>query len=204
MTRFRPYFLKSGKSAMRAIAVVQLAAVEATQRMGMQAGLVIAAFVIVPQIVAAWLAPAIGRFADLWGRRTVLLAGFATVPIRNALFAVIRHPVGLIPVQALEGAGGAVFGIMMPLVAADLPVDPEPRRHPGHRDQHVDGRLARRSSGATRDLLDSCRDRPACADHPGDGHAGDGEAEAASPAAAGKRIARDSCAHDVSVTPEMF
>ena len=102
------------------IAVVQLAAVEATQRMGMQAGLVIAAFVIVPQIVAAWLAPAIGRFADLWGRRTVLLAGFATVPIRNALFAVIRHPVGLIPVQALEGAGGAVFGIMMPLVAADL------------------------------------------------------------------------------------
>lgn len=102
------------------IAIVQLAAVEATRRMGSQAGLVIAAFVIVPQIVAAWLAPAIGRFADLWGRRRVLLAGFATVPVRDALFALIRNPVVLVPVQTLEGAGGAVFGVMVPLIAADL------------------------------------------------------------------------------------
>ena len=102
------------------IAIVQLAAVEATRRMGSQAGLVIAAFVIVPQIVAAWMAPAIGRFADLWGRRRVLLAGFATVPVRDALFALIRNPAVLIPVQTLEGAGGAVFGVMVPLIAADL------------------------------------------------------------------------------------
>lgn len=102
------------------IAIVQLAAVEVTRRMGARAGLVIAAFVIVPQFVAAWMAPAIGRYADHWGRRKVLLAGFVTVPIRDALFAVIRNPVALVPVQALEGAGGAVFGVMMPLVAADL------------------------------------------------------------------------------------
>ena len=102
------------------IAIVQLAAVEATRRMGSRAGLVIAAFVIVPQIVAAWMAPAIGRFADHWGRRRVLLAGFATVPVRDGLFALIRNPAVLIPVQTLEGAGGAVFGVMVPLIAADL------------------------------------------------------------------------------------
>lgn len=102
------------------IAIVQLAAVEATRRMGSRAGLVIAAFVIVPQIVAAWMAPAIGRFADHWGRRRVLLAGFATVPVRDGLFALIRNPTVLIPVQTLEGAGGAVFGVMVPLIAADL------------------------------------------------------------------------------------
>jgi MFS family permease len=102
------------------IAVVQLAAVEATRRMGAQAGMVIAAMVIVPQVVAAWLAPWIGRYAERWGRRRVLLAGFATVPVRDVLFAVIRHPLGLVPVQTLEGAGGAVFGVMIPLVAADL------------------------------------------------------------------------------------
>lgn len=102
------------------IAVVQLAAVEATRRLGSRAGLVIAAFVIVPQIVVAWIAPMISRFAQSHGRRRVLLAGFATVPVRNACFAVITHPVGLVPIQALEGAGGAVFGVMLPLIAADV------------------------------------------------------------------------------------
>jgi MFS family permease len=33
---------------------------------------------------------------------------------------LIRNPYFLIPVQTLEGAGGAAFGVMMPLIAADL------------------------------------------------------------------------------------
>jgi len=102
------------------IAVVQLAAVEATQRLGSRAGIVIAAFVIVPQLVVIWIAPMISRFADRFGRRTVLLAGFATVPVRNVLFASVPHPVGLVPVQSLEGVGGTIFGVMLPLIAADI------------------------------------------------------------------------------------
>ncbi len=102
------------------IAVVQLAAVEATQRLGGRAGLVIAMFVIVPQVVVAWLAPIIGRFADNHGRKRVLLAGFLTVPVRDTLFAVFHHAYARVPIQALEGAGGATFGIMLPLIAADL------------------------------------------------------------------------------------
>jgi len=102
------------------IAVVQLSSVAVTARLGAQAGMVIAAFVVVPQFVAAWLSPWIGSLARRHGRRPVLLVGFMTVPIRGLLFSLIAQPVALIPVQALEGVGGSVFGVMMPLVAADL------------------------------------------------------------------------------------
>ncbi|HSV15532.1 MAG TPA: MFS transporter, partial [Tepidisphaeraceae bacterium] len=102
------------------IAVLQLAAVDVTGRLGARGALVIAAFMIVPQVVVAIVSPWIGQAADRWGHRTMLIAGFATVPIRGALFALVRNPYVLVPVQVLEGAGGAAFGVMMPLVAADL------------------------------------------------------------------------------------
>ncbi|MSP00949.1 MAG: MFS transporter [Acetobacteraceae bacterium] len=102
------------------IAVLQLAAVDVTARLGSRGALVIAAFLIVPQVVVALISPWIGRVAETWGHRTVLLVSFATVPIRGALFATVRNPYVLVPVQVLEGAGGAAFGVMMPLVAADL------------------------------------------------------------------------------------
>lgn len=102
------------------IAVMQLAAVEVTARLGSRSGVVIAAFLLVPQVMVAWLSPGIGRFAERYGRRAVLLFGFATVPLRGVLFAVVKNPYALVPVQVLEGVGGGIFGVMMPLVAADL------------------------------------------------------------------------------------
>ncbi len=105
------------------IAVLQLSAVQVTARLGSRAGVVIAAFLLVPQIIVAWLSPAIGRAAETYGRRLILRIGFATVPLRGALFALVQNPYALIPVQVLEGAGGATFGVMMPLVAADLTRD---------------------------------------------------------------------------------
>ena len=102
------------------IAVLQLAAVDVTARLGARGALVIAAFLIVPQVAVAALSPWIGREADRWGHRRALLAGYATVPIRGVLFAVVRDPYVLVPVQVLEGLGGATFGVMLPLVAADL------------------------------------------------------------------------------------
>ncbi len=102
------------------IAVMQLAAVEVTARLGSRSGVVIAAFLLVPQVIVAWLSPGIGRFAERYGRRRVLLFGFLTVPLLGVLFAVVRNPYALVPVQVLEGVGGGIFGVMMPLVAADL------------------------------------------------------------------------------------
>lgn len=105
---------------LASIAVLQLAAADVTARTGTRSGLVIAAFVILPQIIVALVSPRIGVWAGNHGRRGVLLAGFVTTPLRAAGFALIHNPYALIGVQVLEGAGGAVFGVMLPLVAADL------------------------------------------------------------------------------------
>ena len=102
------------------IAVLQLAAVDVTARIGARGPLVIAAFLIIPQIVVALISPWIGRMAARVGHRTVLLAGFATVPLRGVLFAIVANPYAQMPVQVLEGLGGGVFGVMLPLVAQDL------------------------------------------------------------------------------------
>jgi MFS family permease len=105
---------------LSSIAVLQLAAVEVTARGGARSGLAIAAFLIVPQAVVALVATWVGGMAQHHGRRIVLLLGFATVPLRAAGFAVIHSPYVLVGVQVLEGLGGAVLGVLMPLVAADL------------------------------------------------------------------------------------
>jgi MFS family permease len=83
-------------------------------------GLWLSASIVVPQIVVASLSPWIGRAADRLGRRPVLLLGFIALPIRVLLFASMPGPYVLILVQALDGLGGAVFGVMAALVAADL------------------------------------------------------------------------------------
>lgn len=101
-------------------ALLPLAGAEVTKRIGSEASLVIAACIVLPQIVVAVLSPAVGRAADRWGRRPVLVLGFLALPLRATLLAVVHDPVPLILVQALDGISAAAFGVMMPLVAADL------------------------------------------------------------------------------------
>ncbi len=104
-------------------ALLAVAAAEVTRRAGMRAGLLIAAFVIVPQVVVALSSPLVGRLAERIGRRPLLVVGFASLPLRAALFALVDDPYWLVPVQLLEGVAAAVFGVMLPLVAADLTRD---------------------------------------------------------------------------------
>jgi MFS family permease len=101
-------------------ALLPLASVEITKRADKDASLIIAACILVPQLIVALLSPLAGRAADRWGRRWVLLAGFCALPARALLLAVVTDPLWIIPVQALDGLGGAAFGVMTPLIAADL------------------------------------------------------------------------------------
>ena len=101
-------------------ALLAVASPEVSRRAGNTAGLLVAAYIIVPQIVVAALAPFAGRVAEAIGRRPVLLLGFATLPLRAASFALVGHPYGLVPVQVLEGAASAAYGVLVPLIAADL------------------------------------------------------------------------------------
>jgi MFS family permease len=104
-------------------AMLNLAAGEVTAHMGDYVQLVIAACIIVPQAVVAMLSPWVGRSAQRWGRRPILLLGFAALPVRALLFAGVSSPFLLVPVQVLDGLSAAVFGVMLPLIAADVAGD---------------------------------------------------------------------------------
>ncbi|MBP0594392.1 MFS transporter [Paraburkholderia sp. LEh10] len=101
-------------------AMLNLAAGEVTAGMGDNVQLVIAACIIVPQAIVAMLSPWVGRTAERWGRRPILLIGFSALPLRALLFAGVSSPYLLVPVQMLDGVSAAVFGVMLPLIAADV------------------------------------------------------------------------------------
>lgn len=101
-------------------AMLPLAGVEATRVVGTDANLIIAGSIVLPQMVVAWLSPWVGREATRQGRRVVLQIGFAALPLRGVLLALIPSPYLLVPIQALDGVSGAVFGVLLPLVAADI------------------------------------------------------------------------------------
>ncbi|AME24767.1 MAG: MFS transporter [Pseudomonadota bacterium] len=104
-------------------AMLNLAAGEVTAHMGDNVQLVIAACIIVPQFIVAGLSPWVGRQAQTWGRRPVLILGFSALPLRALLFAAASSassPYLLVPVQMLDGISAAVFGVMLPLIAADV------------------------------------------------------------------------------------
>ncbi len=101
-------------------AILAVAAAEVTRRAGMRAGVFIAAYVIIPQVLVALASPLVGRLAERIGRRPLLVIGYASLPVRALLFALVDNPWALLPVQLLEGVASAVFGVMLPLITADL------------------------------------------------------------------------------------
>ncbi|CAB3791455.1 MFS transporter [Pararobbsia alpina] len=101
-------------------AMLNLAAGDVTAHMGDNVQLVIAACIIVPQMVVAMLSPSVGRYAQSWGRKPIMLIGFSALPIRALLFAGVSSPYLLVPVQVLDGLSAAAFGVMLPLIAVDI------------------------------------------------------------------------------------
>jgi MFS family permease len=83
-------------------------------------GFVVSATIVVPQIITALIAPWAGALAQRIGRRPVLMVGFAAVPLRAVLFAVLPGALPLTIFQVLDGVSAAVFGLTLPLIAADL------------------------------------------------------------------------------------
>ena len=89
-------------------------------REGRLSSLVVSALVVVPQLVVALLAPWVGRTANSWGRRPLLLVGLGAVPIRSGLFAFTADPTLLVLIQMLDGLTAATLGVLTTLVIADL------------------------------------------------------------------------------------
>jgi MFS family permease len=100
-------------------AMLPLALNELSKRVG-ASGLVVSAALIVPQVVVAACSPWAGRLAQRIGRKPVLLFGFAALPLRGLLFVASPDAIPLVVIQALDGVSATVFGLTMPLIAADL------------------------------------------------------------------------------------
>jgi MFS family permease len=101
-------------------AMLPLMAGVVTTRSSQWAPVLIAACIVVPQAIVAWASPSVGRRAQQWGRRPLLLAGFAALAIRGLLFAVVSDPYLLVLVQVFDGITAAVFSVMVPLIVADV------------------------------------------------------------------------------------
>src|SRR5260370_2381124 len=91
-----------------------------TPRSSQWAPVLIAACIIVPQAIVALMSPSVGRKAQQWGRRPLLLLGVAALAIRGVLFATVRDPYLLVAVQVFDGITAAVFSVMIPLIVADV------------------------------------------------------------------------------------
>jgi predicted MFS family arabinose efflux permease len=101
-------------------AMLPLMAGVVTTRSSRWAPVLIAACIIVPQAIVALSSPSVGRKAQQWGRRPLLLMGFAALAIRGVLFASVSDPYLLVAVQVFDGVTAAVFSVMIPLIVADV------------------------------------------------------------------------------------
>jgi MFS family permease len=101
-------------------AMLPLMAGVVTTRSSQWAPVLIAACIIVPQAIVALTSPSVGRKAQQWGRRPLLLMGFAALAVRGVMFATVHDPYLLVAVQVFDGITAAVIGVMVPLIVADI------------------------------------------------------------------------------------
>jgi predicted MFS family arabinose efflux permease len=101
-------------------AMLPLMAGVVTMRSSQWAPVLIAACIIVPQAIVALTSPSVGRKAQAWGRRPLLLLAFASLVVRGLLFGIVKDPYLLVAVQVFDGITAAVFSVMVPLIVADI------------------------------------------------------------------------------------
>ncbi len=103
-------------------AVLPLVSVGLTRSSGSRASLVIAACIVLPQLLVAAISPWVGRAAGRVGVRALLVVAMGALPLRAGLLAVVGGwgPVPVVLVQLLDGLSAAGLGVLLPLVVADL------------------------------------------------------------------------------------
>lgn len=123
LVRQRPLLIFAGSVLLLQLAnaaMLPLMAGVVTTRSSQWAPVLIAACIIVPQAIVALTSPSVGRVAQRFGRRPLLLLGFAALAIRGVLFATVTDPYLLVAVQVFDGITAAVFSVMIPLIVADI------------------------------------------------------------------------------------
>ena len=100
-------------------AMLPIMAGSLTTRAPEWATVVIAICILAPQFVVAVIAPWVGRTAQSWGRRPLLMLCFVPLCVRGAVFAASNDPSVIVAAQLLDGISAATLGVLVPLVIAD-------------------------------------------------------------------------------------
>lgn len=79
--------------------------------------------IIAAQVVMLPMAIMVGRFADGWGRKPIILFAFAMLPVRALLYTLSDDPIWLFAVQSLEGVSTGLYSAIKPLMIADFMED---------------------------------------------------------------------------------
>lgn len=85
-----------------------------------QATVLTSVCIVAAQIVMVPVAMFVGATADRLGRKPLFLVGLVVLAVRGALYTLSDSPYWLVGVQLLDGIGAGLFGVLMPLIVADL------------------------------------------------------------------------------------
>jgi MFS family permease len=119
----RPLLIFAGCVALFQLAnaaMLPLATSMMTLRSSKFATVLVATSIVAPQLIVAVLSPWVGRKAELWGRRPLLVLCFAALAVRGLLFSFVVDPYLLMAAQLLDGVSGAALAVLVPLTIADV------------------------------------------------------------------------------------
>ena len=91
-----------------------------SHHVGRYSSLSMSVLVVVPQVLVVLAAIWIGRQAQNWGRRPLLLVGVGALPVRALLLTLTTDPALVVAAQLLDGISATVLGVLQPLIIADL------------------------------------------------------------------------------------
>jgi MFS family permease len=80
----------------------------------------VAAVVLTAEMAMIPVALAAGRLCDRWGRKWVFGVGFVVLPVRIFLHSLTSDPRVLVALQAPDGVGAGIYGVVIVAICADL------------------------------------------------------------------------------------
>jgi MFS family permease len=78
------------------------------------------ATVLTAQTVMVPVSLLAGRYGDRWGRKPVMGIAFWFLPLRILSYTLVSNPKAVVWLQALDGIGAGIYGVVVISLAADL------------------------------------------------------------------------------------
>ena len=123
MLQHRPLLVLAGGMALFHFAnapILLLLGLELGRQRPGTVSLYLSSAIIAAQLVSIPVALMVGARADLWGRKPLLLLGFAALPMRLLLYALTDHPAWIVAGQLLDGVSLGTLDALLALVLADI------------------------------------------------------------------------------------